>query len=582
MLLTEFLIQHREFAHGLSAGDIGVGLVDVLLDKGAHRVVVAGLGECHVGIEALTFQPGMQHFGVELDKCGHERLAVADYYCMSHDRAGVDDILHRGGADVLAAGGDDDVLLASGNEGEAAVVDTTQIAGFDPAVGSHRLCGEFGLLVVAKEHVRAGQLNFIVFAKTHAHARPRLADRTDLVVVLPIDEHRSGGFGHAITLDEGDVIHAVEKVGQIHVERRTTAGQPFEVRSESGTNGFAHRGHVERMAHALDERMAATGLLILAPLDEVLDRLGEDMPLDAGTSLLRGRVIHLLEHTWHAQQVGGLEAADIGEQSLGVGNVSDHAAATDAHVLDVAGEAVRQRQEQQQTVVVVQHATQNLVAVKHDVRVIAVGEHRALGLAGGTGGVDHGEQIIGFDTSDSRIQRLIGYAMPEVSDSVKAIGLEIEHVFHARMIDTDLLKRLCALEVAGKGDGGIDFLDDARGLTGGIGLIDGHNHSADCRASEISHTPLIAGRRVNQHHGAGFDAKSQQALGHLAYAGQHFSSCGAAPLVGVVILPFRDDVIRRASCSFGQQRVDGVVIGGDISGFFYMFTHGHYYRRTSL
>ena len=37
------------------------------------------------------------------------------------------------------------------------------------------------------------------------------------------------------------------------------------------------------------------------------------------------------------------------------------------------------------------------------------------------------------------------------------------------MIDTDLLKRLCALEVAGKGDGGIDFLDDARGLTGGIG-----------------------------------------------------------------------------------------------------------------
>ena len=39
--------------------------------------------------------------------------------------------------------------------------------------------------------------------------------------------------------------------------------------------------------------------------------------------------------------------------------------------------------------------------------------------------------------------------MPEVNDSVKAIGLEIEHVFHARMIDTDLLKRLCALEVAG-------------------------------------------------------------------------------------------------------------------------------------
>ena len=33
MLLTEFLIQHREFAHGLSAGDIGVGLVDVLLDQ---------------------------------------------------------------------------------------------------------------------------------------------------------------------------------------------------------------------------------------------------------------------------------------------------------------------------------------------------------------------------------------------------------------------------------------------------------------------------------------------------------------------------------------------------------------------
>lgn len=57
------------------------------------------------------------------------------------------------------------------------------------------------------------------------------------------------------------------------------------------------------------------------------------------------------------------------------------------------------------------------------------------------------------------------------------------------MIDTDLLKRLCALEVAGKGDGGIDFLDDARGLTGGIGLIDGHNHSADCPRQAKSATP---------------------------------------------------------------------------------------------
>ena len=32
----------------------------------------------------------------------------------------------------------------------------------------------------------------------------------------------------------------------------------------------------------------------------------------------------------------------------------------------------------------------------------------------------------------------------------------------------------------------------------------------------------------------------------------------------------------------GVHMLIDVVIGGDISGFFYMFTHGHYYRRTSL
>ena len=113
-------------------------------------------------------------------------------------------------------------------------------------------------------------------------------------------------------------------------------------------------------------------LLILGPAHEMFEGLGEQTAADAGTGLLRGRVVHLFEYARHAEQIGGLETAQIGQQMLGPGQVTDHALAADGHVLNVPGETVRQRQEQHQSIRLVEHLVENDVAVEHDMSEIAM------------------------------------------------------------------------------------------------------------------------------------------------------------------------------------------------------------------
>ena len=521
----------------------------------------------------------MQHLRVKLNQCGNEGLTIADHHRMSDDWTGVNDIFHRCRADVLAAGGNDDVFLTTGDVCETTAFDTSKITGFDPTVGGHCLGGEFRLLVIAEEHVRTGELDFVILAKTHAHTGTGLADRSDLVVILPVDQHRSGGFGHAVSLNECDVVHAIEEMSQIHVQRSTTAGQPFEIRAKGGTNRLADCGHKEGMRHTVDERMAMPRLLVLAPLNEVLDGQGKNMALNARAGFLRGGVVHLLEHTGHTKQVGGFEAANVGEQMLGIGNVSDHTAAADAYILDVPREAVRKRQEEQQAIVVIEHATQNLIAVEHNMRVVAIREHGPLGLAGGTGGVDHSQQIVGLDARNGSVQDLVGYVLSEIGNRIEPIGLEVEHIFQARMCSANLLQRLRMLETTGKGYDRIDLFHNAGSLLGGISLIHRNHNRSDSRTSKISHAPLVTGGRVDKHHAPGLHAEAEQSLGHLADTAEHFRCSGATPLMGIVILPFGNGVIRRAGCTLDQQREHRVLVGGDIPRFFNMFTHTLYYRR---
>ena len=75
------------------------------------------------------------------------------------------------------------------------------------------------------------------------------------------------------------------------------------------------------------------------------NRIREDAPAQSGAGFLRGRVEHLFEHARHAEQIGGFEPAQIGEQVLGAGHIAHDAVTADGRVLDVAREAMREGQE---------------------------------------------------------------------------------------------------------------------------------------------------------------------------------------------------------------------------------------------
>ena len=113
-------------------------------------------------------------------------------------------------------------------------------------------------------------------------------------------------------------------------------------------------------------------LLIFRPSHKMIKCFSEHPSPNARSGLLRSRVVHLFEHAGNSQQIGRFEAAQIGKQMLGPRKIADHSLPANRNVLDVAGETMRQRQEQHQTIRLIQHFVENDVAVQHDMREVPV------------------------------------------------------------------------------------------------------------------------------------------------------------------------------------------------------------------
>ncbi len=149
---------------------------------------------------------------------------------------------------------------------------------------------------------------------------------------------------------------------------------------------------------------------------------------NASSGLLRSRVVHLFEHAGNSQQIGRFEATQIGEQMLGSRKIADHSLPANRNILDVTGETVCQRQEQHQTIRLIQHFVENDVAVQHDMREVPVRQHGAFGLACGAGRIHNGEHVIGLDSGDHLIKRVLADALSEIGNGIETIRLEIENI----------------------------------------------------------------------------------------------------------------------------------------------------------
>ena len=197
----------------------------------------------------------------------------------------------------------------------------------------------------------------------------------------------------------------------------------------------------------------------------------------------------------------------------------------------------------------------NDVAIEHDMREVAMGQHRTLRTSRGARCVNDGEHVVRLDPGNDLIKGIVIDALSEIGDRVKTVRFEIEHVTQPFMHVTNLFERLRVDGISSEGNNRLHLFHDGSGLLGRIGFINRNAYRADGRACEIDHTPLVTGGRVNDHHASGFDSKTDKALRHGAHTSEHLACRHIMPLPSLIILPLCDKIIRILLRTTRQQRI---------------------------
>ena len=137
---------------------------------------------------------------------------------------------------------------------------------------------------------------------------------------------------------------------QRHVQRSSTACHVADARAEGATHGTVYGSLIREMLGGLLHGRLLTSLLHARPIACGLGSLEEQASLPTHAGLAGGRVIHLLKHSWHAQQICRFEGTQIGQQRLCIRQIADHTVVgSNRRVLDEPCETVGERQEEEQS-----------------------------------------------------------------------------------------------------------------------------------------------------------------------------------------------------------------------------------------
>ena len=419
----------------------------------------------------------------------------------------------------------------------ALIIDLGQVAGPEPAVGGERLGRLLRQIVVAAEHVRALDLQFAFVGNANRGAGRGLAYGADHIVGHARGGERGGGFGHAITLNHRQS-DAVVEMRQIERQWCAAAGHVLDLRAQS----TAHRAVDERFVLGalgdFGKRVLLAGLLLAAPDARGLGGLDKQAALPAGTGLVRGGVVYLLEHARHAQQVGRFKRTQVRQQGFGVRQITDHAViGGDGGVLDESREAVGQRQEEQQARMVVKHHfMQRLRGGDGDGHEVLVGQFGTLRVAGGARGVHDGGQVARAHGGHALVQFLVRNSHAQTFERAQRVALDHENLLQGRTVVLDRVEPVEALAVVGKGQLDRRIVHDALGLRGGVGVVDRHAYRAHCGQCEIENAPFETGGGKDGHRVALGDAERDQALGGRDHALVEFAGGDVLPAAGADFL----------------------------------------------
>ena len=408
--------------------------------------------------------------------------------------------------------------------------------------------------MIAREHGTTLDLNFAVLGDAQGESGECDAHGTSVERRTQRAERaRCGGLGQTIALVYRHT-RATEESQQFRVKRGTAGHNPLGATAEH----FAQRRVDNRIEGSAASAGQCTCLAIGGDFLHIVLRGhhggGEHHALGAVAGLLGRGVVHLLQHARHHDHESGLGHLQIADQRLDAGGDVDADVRGDDDVVDGAGEGMGLRQEQQDGVpLVVQQIGHVGRQIQRGLAVVLVGHLHAFRRGRGTGGVHDGTQVGLLDRIDALVQLLVRDRGAVGLDLVQATGLDGDDVLQGRALFDGPIRLLTHVRVLHDQQSGIGVVDDIANLLGGIGVVDGGQHTAARHDRRVGQVPVV-GSSAHECHGiALLQAVMNQALGHGTHVSQELVGGDGHPIVAGLV-----GVQRLIAHTFGAVRIQVV------------------------
>src|SRR6266851_4479094 len=394
-----------------------VALPDLLGDELAHLGLLGQVHVARVG-QPPPLGPVAHRVEVDGDHRGHEVALMAEGDGLADERAVLELVLEELRGKGRAVGERPHVLGAVDDDEVPARIDEAGVPGMEPAVGVDDLPGRLLVLEVAPEHGAAAHEHLTTVCDLDLDARDGSPGRGRIRLVVRLERHEAGGLGGAVDLLEVDADGAEEPEG-VGPERRTPGERPRGLaKAELVADGTVDEELAEGRGEAKARRDGfAVGAEDLGPLGrsaEILEGPALEGRGVGGPDLDRRE--HVFPDARWSQDGRGPQLPEIALDGLGalgaIGAESDDQAGEER----VHGVARPRHGEIGERRVLRGQPCLPAKALRH-ADGVGVGQHVALGVAGGAGRVADDDDVLGLALVD--------------------LGLEV-----AGMLDSELPPRL--------------------------------------------------------------------------------------------------------------------------------------------
>ena len=424
---------------------------------------------------------------------------------------------------VLTAGGDNDFLLAAHNLQVAALIETSQVTGAEPAVLSERLSVLFRVLVVAANHAHATNQKLAVLSNIAFGTGDERADHTNLVRVDAASRNRGAGLGQAVTLNHLHT-HRVEEMSQALAEGTAAGDRVTQLAAESRTQLRVDQLVVESVLRRQLEGHTTLNLRLRPAHRNIGGTLKQRLiELAALSRLCHGTFVHFLKDAGHHQQHGRLEAIQVRRQVLDVGGVTNNQASIQRQNLNQARENVRQRQKKNGGVAGVRNLRLDQPGVGAEVQEVAVSQRATLRATGCAGGVHNGREVVTTGCGTYLLQLLIADLGGASTEGIKVAVLndpavlELERLRSRSGVFFSLSHTIQELLILDEDGDSLRMGQRPCSLGGSVRLIYRHGDGARVPNREVNDSPLKTGAAHNTHTVTRADTGGNHALSQVGH-----------------------------------------------------------------